>query len=38
MEGGSSGNFYLQGISVGFWEEQDEWVKSLQALFQVQDV
>lgn len=31
-------NFHLQGIPVGFWEDQDEQVKGLQPLPQVRNV
>lgn len=32
------GSFHLQGVPVGFRENQDEQVEGLQALFQVRDV
>lgn len=36
--GGIKATFYLQGVAVGFRQEEDEQVESLKALFQVRDV
>ena len=34
----AGGNSHLQGVPVGFWEDEDEQVEGLQALPQVGDV